>query len=335
MIRLDNNALVVVPRRPIFSRARGFSLVELMVAMAIGLVLLGVVGSIFLGSRSTFLAADQRGRVNESTRLLADVMGSMARQAAYVDIANTTNPDHQAITFEDIAKPNLTGVVAVFGCTNGRVSFDVPAWSCTANTLSAGELPSDSLVLSYQSVPADATVANSGLRAFAGGLGGDCNGQNPLPATANATGVMPVNIPISVNEFYVGRGVITTQGGNSVRIPEVYCRGNGNPTVPQPIAQGVEQMRVSYDVYDGTGYSLRLRRAADANAVGTDWGKVAAVNICLVTLSPNAVGRSALALSYTDCDGAVQNPTDTRMRRVARLSYSLRNRTNTFSSLVQ
>ena len=141
-------------------RKNGFSLVELMVAMAIGLVLLSVVGAIFLSSKSTFVASESRGRVNEASRLVNDVIGSMARQAGYVDLA-ITKSNFQAITFEDLTQPRYradTGIVALFACANGRVDFSSIPWGCTANPVVAGQLPTDSIVFSYQSQPAAPTV---------------------------------------------------------------------------------------------------------------------------------------------------------------------------------
>lgn len=322
------------------SRARGFSLVELMVAMAIGLVLLSVVGAIFLSSKSTFVASESRGRVNEASRLVNDVIGSMARQAGYVDVA-ITKSNFQAIIFEDLTQPRYkpdTGIVALFACANGRVDFSTIPWGCTANPVVAGQLPSDSIVFSYQSQPADPTVEGSGLKAFAGGIGGDCNGNNPMPSVAIASTAMPTNSPIAVNEFYVGRGIVTTQNGQSVNIPELYCRGNGEPLVPQPIAQGVEQLRAFFHVSTGLGFLKTMRRLSIAG-VGADWGKVEAIDVCAVMLSPGKPGNAGGKLAgltydqYRDCDGTIQTSADGRMRKATWYSFNLRNRTTTRSAV--
>ncbi len=313
--------------------ARGFSLVELMVAMAIGLVLLSVVGAIFLGSRSSFLTSDQRGRVNESSRLVHDVLSTMVRQAGYVDIANNTSGT--AIIFEDVAPPP---VQAVFGCSDGRVDFGNGAWACTANTVVAGQLPSDSIAVSYQAQQATAAIQGSSLTTFAGGIAGDCNGNNPGIANAGPATAPPSGIPVAINEFYVARGVVTTQAGQSVRIPELYCLGNGARATAQPIAQGVEQLRAFYYVTGGTvGAGKRSRRVNAAGVAANEWGKVEAVDVCVVMQSPSTAGGIGIVggTPYTDCDGNAQTSTDNRLRKATWYSFNLRNRTNTNSVAVR
>ncbi|MGZ5145108.1 MAG: PilW family protein, partial [Burkholderiales bacterium] len=47
---------------------RGFTLIELMVAMTIGLMLTLVVANLFLGSRATFQTTDETSRMQENIR---------------------------------------------------------------------------------------------------------------------------------------------------------------------------------------------------------------------------------------------------------------------------
>ncbi len=318
-------------------RQRGLTLVELMVAMLIGLVLLAAVGTIFLSSKSAFISSDQRGRVHESGRLTADVVGAMTRQAGYVDIANTTSPDYQAIVFDDVAKRATTGIIPVFACRGGRINFTTVPWSCTANAVVPGVPPSDSIAFSYQSQPANALVQGSTLLPFGGGFGGDCNGNNPMPSTAMGASTMPVDTPIAINEYYVARNIATTQGGSTVYIPELYCRGNGAPGTAQPFAQGVEQLRVRFAVTDAFSWNPKLWETDADGVSSSDWDKVQAVEICAVTLSPartQGSGLSTTAQVYKDCDGVDQTPADTRLRKATYFRFNLRNRTNTASSII-
>ena len=50
-------------RRPLRHRMRGMTLVELMIGLTIGLFLVGIAGSLFLGSRLTFNAQSQVARL--------------------------------------------------------------------------------------------------------------------------------------------------------------------------------------------------------------------------------------------------------------------------------
>lgn len=59
----------------------GFSLVELMIAMTLGLIVLLTVGSIFIGSRQTYRVQEDNARMQESGRYALEVLGRSIRQA--------------------------------------------------------------------------------------------------------------------------------------------------------------------------------------------------------------------------------------------------------------
>ncbi|WP_293995332.1 PilW family protein [Sphaerotilus sp.] len=64
-------------------RVRGVTLVELMVGMALGLFLVGVMGTIFLGSKSTFQAQNHVARLQESARFTMDTVSADLRMAGF------------------------------------------------------------------------------------------------------------------------------------------------------------------------------------------------------------------------------------------------------------
>ena len=64
---------------------RGFSLVELLVAMAIGAVLLTGLVQIAAGARSSYRLQESLAEVQESGRFVVDSLGSILRQSIYSD----------------------------------------------------------------------------------------------------------------------------------------------------------------------------------------------------------------------------------------------------------
>lgn len=62
---------------------RGVSLVELLVAMALGLFLVCIMGMIFLGSKSTFQAQNQVSRLQESARFAMDTVAADLRMSGF------------------------------------------------------------------------------------------------------------------------------------------------------------------------------------------------------------------------------------------------------------
>lgn len=78
------------------SRELGFTLVELMVAIAIGLFLVSTVGVLFVNSKRTYLAQDANARIQEGSRYAADYLGRHARESGY-----------QNIVFNQLSSTNL------------------------------------------------------------------------------------------------------------------------------------------------------------------------------------------------------------------------------------
>ncbi|HEU4622772.1 MAG TPA: PilW family protein [Burkholderiaceae bacterium] len=71
------------------SKQAGLTIVELMVAMTIGLVLIGAVLAIYLSQRQTYRLTDNLGRVQESARLAFELMSRDLREAGNQGCANT------------------------------------------------------------------------------------------------------------------------------------------------------------------------------------------------------------------------------------------------------
>ena len=62
---------------------RGFSMVELMVALVITLILLAGIGQIFLSSKKSFVIQNNLARIQENGRYAMDVVASDLRRAGY------------------------------------------------------------------------------------------------------------------------------------------------------------------------------------------------------------------------------------------------------------
>lgn len=70
-------------RPPSLRKQQGLGLIEVLVAMTVGLVLLGGVGYMFIGSKQMNIAQTDAVRLQESTRNALDVVGTAVRQAGY------------------------------------------------------------------------------------------------------------------------------------------------------------------------------------------------------------------------------------------------------------
>ncbi len=64
----------------------GFSLIEMMIAMALGLLLLLVISTVFVSSRQTFREQEDNARIQESGRFALEIMGRSIKQAGHVEV---------------------------------------------------------------------------------------------------------------------------------------------------------------------------------------------------------------------------------------------------------
>jgi len=65
------------------TKETGFSLVELMIAMALGLFLIGGVTGVFLSSSKTYRLQDSMSRIQESGRFASNYLAASIREAGY------------------------------------------------------------------------------------------------------------------------------------------------------------------------------------------------------------------------------------------------------------
>lgn len=105
--------------KPFFAATKqaGFGLVELMIAMAIGLLLLGGIGYVYLGSSAAFRTTDNLSRIQENARYALEVMSRDIRMAGYIGCGNIA-----AMTVKTIAKPPVPAMSinnALIGYDNG------------------------------------------------------------------------------------------------------------------------------------------------------------------------------------------------------------------------
>lgn len=95
----------------------GFGLAELMIAMTLGLVLLGGIGYVYIGSRGAFRTTDNLSRLQENARYALDMMSRDIRMAGYVGCGNMASiPVH---TIANPPVPPMAPGNALIGYDNG------------------------------------------------------------------------------------------------------------------------------------------------------------------------------------------------------------------------
>jgi type IV pilus assembly protein PilW len=210
-----NSHLHFVPALPASLQA-GFSLIELMVSLAIGLVLILFVSSLYVSSKSSSRLQDENARLQEGGRSAMNLLGRNIKQAWF---GQPVVPVKEGLVTQFAGQ----GFAACDGHFSNMNAF--------ADIGCSGSGPGSALHLSYQVEG----VINAAI-----GAGVDCNGQ-----------AVPVD-PVSGRNIVVNRFYIQKPGNETNFV--LYCLGNGGP-VPQPVVSNVESMIVTYgiDTEDATG----------------------------------------------------------------------------------
>jgi type IV pilus assembly protein PilW len=259
-------------------RQRGRTLVELVVAVAIGLLLMAGVGALYLSSRGVSRVAQQSGSAEDTARVVMTAIGEGIKAAGYGEIVGS---DHSA------QGQTLFDGPAVRGCSGSRLAdaFNAlaPDYTCV------GAAPGDQVLFRLQGryvlVPMDAVhLERSALP--------DCLGASntlqdaPVQAATARAGA-------GIRRRLVQSAFSLDPGGSVLR-----CQGNGNPGSPAPIANDVIDFRAFYR-FDDAGFALAsgsqanyvplggtVRDAAWINAAATGsvadpWRHVVAVVVCI------------------------------------------------------
>jgi type IV pilus assembly protein PilW len=239
---------------------RGFSLVELMVALVLGLVIVGGVINIFLSNQQAFRTNDSLGRLQENARISFEQMAREVRQAGGNACGATGNPSIVTGAPTDWTTSWETAG-AIQGFDGGQAATGIVATgTATAERVDATDaikLLSGNLSEAYiftSPAPTDFTVpAGHGLTA---GLLLACDVGGAIVGVGNVSAGSTTGVQIAANTtnqladggfiarysagfWYIGNN---DRGGRSL-----FRTGVGTGNVgPVEIAEGVTDLQIDY-----------------------------------------------------------------------------------------
>jgi type IV pilus assembly protein PilW len=260
----------------------GFGLIELMIAMVLGLLVLGAAIAIFQSNQRTFQANEGLNRIQENARVAYELMsrdiraagGSACSNLAMPDVEHTNTADETAFLMSP-----LSGSGAEFTVVSGDdASYEISGATTTSLTLKAGQIDDAN----------DAFKVNDKLIL--------CNASQLYVVTAT-------NVTAQTITFTPATPVVFT---NDPRAPPAtvmvarfrntrwYMDGGSlfvqrNGAAGQAVVDGVSAMSVTY---------LRDGQTAYA-AAPAQWNDVTAVRVNL-TLSGRDVDGDALTRSISN-----------------------------------
>ncbi len=296
---------------------QGFTLVELMVSMVLGLVIVGALALSYLGTLQTQRTTTALSQMTDDGQAALALLTQQLRQAGYNPrvISSATG----VVAERDLGTTGLT----LFGCDGG---FSVMTAALKDVACSSATSLSGAFAVVY--------VADTfGGMTTGAGLPTDCLGTG-VTASTDADGTYTV----VQNRFYIKGGTLMCAGGG----------GTSPFSNPQPFVENVESMSLSFGVSAPAvtstavaGYltAMQLGPAAPGAAAGVHaslaaltpaerWGLVRSVRVCIVMRSADQVIEASDIdpASYLGCDGELKDIMDGRLRRAFETTVLLRNR---------
>lgn len=330
-------------------RQRGLTLIELLVAMALGLVIVLAAVAALLVARRGFTTVDAASQLRDNGRFASDVVQRIGVQTGYRDVFFAARQRQSAAD----PAPN------VMGFNNATVDASSPL-TASAGRVSASAVGygSDVLILRYQAAQLNTNSSDPVAKLVSDKTMIDCAGT-PVAAVVDDADPTARDQRIA-SIFHVDVNPLNGE-------PALMCTYSSDGVIfgaAVPLVQGVENFQVLYGVDSVTagtapaptlkapnvpnGYlrADQMTVAGDAVATNANWRRVRSIKIGMVirgapasaqdketqTYWPFGTGKSApdgspgSAFGSGDDPGTVFAPTpDGRLRQTVTFTIHLRN----------
>lgn len=287
---------------PSQARERGFTLLELLVALAIGVLLMTSVLMVMSNSSRAARATEAEAAMNEEAMLAMNILQQQIRLAGY------TNRKRDAA---GKLVPNFEGQ-SIFACDDGFAAANAGFESLECGD--SDDIDSAAIAIRYE---ADTTNTSP--------TGDDKPTNCLMNGITESSGYY-----LADNRYFVAK----KSGDENFNL---YCASGGQQ---QPLIENVQQLRFQFGVTDShERSSQQIMTYLDAERLNQNtnrsqsWGKVLSVEICLVMRSADKVLDGQKKLNgvfvnqkYIDCDGSIAEKDDLYLYRTYRSTATVRNR---------
>lgn len=325
---------------------RGFSIIELMVALVITLILLSGIAQIFLSSKKSYTIQNTLGRQQENGRYASETLAKDLRRAGYwggnADVSAVTGTEGTFTPAATCATDNNTWArmldQRIFGL-NQTQATEIGNYACLndGNGYSQGDI----LVVRFAApwviggtttpsienndrlyIRSALTISENAGKIFKGEDEG--NTENDMSPGA-ASPPSERESELIARAYYIGPSGQTCQG---TTIPSLYRESlddNGQP-VAEEIAYGIDQLQLQYGL-DTTGddsVDTWLNAGVGGLDSEAEWDQVIAARFWLLTRSecPETGYTNANTYTMGDVD---YTPNDAYRRQLYTSTVRLRN----------
>jgi type IV pilus assembly protein PilW len=330
--------------------ASGLTLVELMIAMALSLLLMGGAIGIFIGSKQAYRTEDAMSRNQEAGRFAISALSQQIRSAGYAGCSNLADIKPNVIASPAPAE-GFSNNSLIIGYDGGSTNAS-NAGSTWENTTSITWVPkTDIITVSHGGdCGADSTgnmgmtnenihLADAASCQFKAGdalLITDCESADLFRATSvsESTGKISISHSTAANTsdalsraYKSGATVLRFLqatyfiGTTPYRNPALYRIDiNGNS---EDVIDNVEDMQIEYGVDNGDDGIIDEYKKASAI---TNWKGVLSARLSLLIRSEDGALSAPQTVTFNGAAVNVSGDADKRLRTIFNATVSLRNR---------
>ncbi len=263
----------------------GFTLIEMMIAMVLGILLSVGTATVYFSSQRASLAQSQYLALEDNGRVALEILTQIIEHTGYV----STNAS--PLAGEDRF---ITSNIVAASCGGQSNVLDI---SLFKDEKTENSNVGDSIGVVY--------IGDSNINR-------DCSGAQ-LPAACQVGGVGTVEASKIYNHFSVGT--------NTDNIPVLNCAGSRSAALVE-IAEGVENLQVLYGVDNDA--DNQVDQYVNADNVSA-WGRVISVQLAILVRSLSRVKKQKESKTFTLLDNTVLSVDDKYQRAVFSTIVRLRN----------
>lgn len=341
------------------SSQTGFSLIELMIAMLLGVFLVAGIIQIFIGSKQTYRMQENLSRIQENGRFVLDFITRDNRMMGFQGCASRSiipniiidpqhpNPNPAPATLASSLSNPLIGSNNV--ANNWSASACGASSDCVAGTdaityhfgASCGGYLTGNMATNNANIQIPA--ANTcNINMYDVLMLSDCSATDIFIATSASSGSGTQTIAHANNqnttnnlskiygsdaEVLAFRSYSFFIRNNASGEPGLWRLDNAQPTGtnnPVELVEGIENMQILYGADTDATPDGTANYYVPAGTTGLNMNQVVSIRVSVLVRSMND-GLTAQPVDYV-YNGATVTPTDRRIRRVFTTTVALRNR---------
>ncbi|MBD2859875.1 PilW family protein [Spongiibacter sp. KMU-158] len=335
-------------------KLRGFSLIELMIAMTLGILLSLAVSQVLLGSRASDNVQEALSQIQENARFAMSYIGKEVRMAGFIGCAtiSSTSVNNIALPADEVDFSDATALIVDndvdadndFDAVAGTDILHLKRGSDEFIRISGAIAPSSAQiqvennsvgfeqgdfvlvsdcesadVFRITSEPAGAGEGTATLAHAAGATNSSGTLSRLYSADAELYGLEELHF------FIQDSGKTTNRGGaiNSLYVSQRRIGSGGPLSAATELLEGVEDMQIELGV--DTNDDQQIDQYVDADAVA-DWADVLSLKLRLQLYSTNSAAVNGSGQTFTNAVGEEVEVDDGRMRRVFINVFAIRNK---------